>query len=179
MRQGRTMARARAVLDRLPGRRWWLKTAVATAAVVAITGHLATRFGIRIDPQVERCIPGARAFLVDRHDRDVGSGDLVAFEPPDLGSLSEADAAFVKRVAALPGERVVVGAQETRVGERVVARGLAAAATIGVEPARFVRTETVPADSLWVVAPGRKSVDSRYWGALDEDRVIGTAYVLF
>lgn len=173
------MGTARTVLDRVPGWRWWAQAVTATAAVVAVTGYLATRFDIRIDPQVERCIPGARAFLVDRHDHDPGSGELVAFKPPDLGPLFDADAEFVKRVAALPGERVTVGISETRVGERIVARGLGAAEALGVAPARFVRTGKVPAESLWVVAPGRNSVDSRYWGALDQDRVIGTAYVLF
>lgn len=173
------MGRTQAALDRLPGPRWWVKTAIATAAAVVVASYLATRFDIRIDPQVERCIPGARAFLVDRRDRDFGSGDLVAFAPPDLGVLFADDAEFVKRVAAMPGDRVTVGPQETRVGERVVALGLDAASAIGVEPARFVRTEEVPAESLWVVAPGPRSVDSRYWGALEKDRVIGTAYVLF
>lgn len=152
---------------------------LASAVVFALTAYLADRYEIRIDPQVERCIPGARAFLVDTYTSDVEPGDLVAFQPPALGELFDADAEFVKRVVAQPGQRVTVGPGGTRVGDRVVARGLGAAEALGVAPGRFVRTELVPPDALWVVAPGPRSVDSRYWGALDHNNVIGKAYVLF
>lgn len=173
------MSRTKVIRDRLPGPRWWVKAAVASSVVFALTAYLADRYEIRIDPQVERCIPGARAFLVDTHTSDVEAGDLVAFKPPALGELFDANAEFVKRVAAQAGQRVTVGAANTRVGNQMVARGLGAAEALGVAPARFVRTETVPAGALWVVAPGPRSVDSRYWGALDRNNVIGKAYVLF
>lgn len=165
--------------DRLPGWRWWARAVAAAVAVAALTGYAASRFDIRIDPQQQRSLPDARVFLVDRHDRDVGRGDWVAFAAPDLEPLFAADAVFVKRVAAEAGARVTVGRERSRVGTRTVAAGLAAAERLGAQPAHFVRTEAVPADALWVVAPGRYSVDSRYWGPLDRERVLGRAYVLF
>lgn len=172
-------ARIRTLSSRLPPARWWVQAGVAAGVVAVFVVYLGARFDIRIDPQAQRCIPGARAFLVDRYDREPEIGDLVAFTPPNLEPLFEPGVQFVKQVAGTTGDAVAVGLQETRIGDRVVARGLGAADAIGVEPERFVRRTSVPADSLWMVAPGPQSIDSRYWGPLERSRVIGTAYELF
>lgn len=163
----------------MPSAAWWARALSAATAVSLVTLYLGTRFDIRIDPQVQRCIPGARAFLVDRHDREPELGDLVAFRPPNLEPLFDRDVEFVKRVVGMPGDPVVVSQDTTTVAGQIVARGLDAADAIGVAPKRFERRVSVPDENFWVVAPGAESIDSRYWGPLDSSRVIGTAYEIF
>jgi conjugal transfer pilin signal peptidase TrbI len=61
-----------------------------------------------------------------------------------------------------------------RVGE-----GLALAGTLQRSPQAFARDAIVPGEHLWVMGATPDSFDSRYWGFLPQDRVIGRAYALW
>jgi signal peptidase I len=103
---------------------------------------------------------------------EVNRGDLVVFEsPPNEGSETKD---LIKRVIALPGETV-----ESRDGQILINgqildepyldRGVTTGA---VDPV------TVPADHLWVMGDNRaNSRDSRFFGPIPEELVIGRAFV--
>ncbi len=104
---------------------------------------------------------------------DVERGDIVVFERPPSDTPSEIDD-LIKRVVALPGETV-----EGRDG-RVYVDGQPLDESY--LPAGSVTTnfgpELVPEGHLWVMGDNRtNSQDSRYLGPIDEDLVIGRAFV--
>jgi signal peptidase I len=104
---------------------------------------------------------------------DVHRGDLVVFERPEneaAGQIKD----LIKRVVGLPGERI-----ESRDGavyidgdlleEPYLADG---AETTGLEP------QTVPEGHVFVMGDNRgDSMDSRVFHAIDEDLIVGRAFV--
>jgi len=104
---------------------------------------------------------------------DVNRGDLVVFErPPGEGGGNVKD--LIKRVVAIAGDAV-----ESRDGKLVVNGAVLeepyvadGAETSGVEP------QTVPEGHVFVMGDNREdSRDSRFFGPLPEDLIIGRAFV--
>jgi len=65
------------------------------------------------------------------------------------------------------------------VNREAVARGLALAERLGHRPADFVRTVTVPPDQYFVIGRSEDSFDSRYYGFVADEHIIGPAWRLF
>jgi signal peptidase I len=104
---------------------------------------------------------------------DVNRGDLVVFERPE-GQTSGQIRDLIKRVVGLPGERI-----ESR-GGRVYIDGQLleepyledGAQTTNLEP------QTVPDGHVFVMGDNRDdSMDSRVFSAIDEDLIVGRAFV--
>jgi len=122
--------------------------------------------------RVEGCCmePGIRSgerVLVTKLDylvRPPRRGDLVVFHyPRDPGKL------YLKRVIALPGERVELRGQRVYVNGRPLGDRAARA-----HRACFYGPVTVPPGRLFVLGDNRdNSNDSRFWGTLPERDVVG------
>ncbi len=104
---------------------------------------------------------------------DVHRGDIVVFKsPPGEESATVKD--LIKRVIALPGE--TVEAHNGRVlinGQTLEEPYLVDGVTTGeMEP------HTVPAGHVWVMGDNRpNSKDSRFFGSIDEDLIVGRAFI--
>jgi signal peptidase I len=99
--------------------------------------------------------------------RTLQRGDVISFHPP-----SRPDAVYLKRVIAVGGDRV-----ELRTGE-IYVNGLPLAEPYRSRDCRCFRNEvgrlTVPAGQLYVLGDNRdQSEDSRYWGTVPEENVVG------
>ena len=136
------------------------------------------------------------------HLREPKRGDIVVFHPNGTGDEAElsesvADVTFVKRLIGLPGEIVGAGDAKTYVcSERAPADPLQADATPGCvyldEPyLNDFSAFDVPAQEDWgpvQIPEGRyfmmgdnrnDSKDSRAWGPIDRDQIIGRAFVTY
>lgn len=104
---------------------------------------------------------------------EINRGDVVVFERPPSEPASDIRD-LIKRVVAVEGD--TVGSADGRLlvngqpmNEPYVAEG---AETSGVEP------QTIPPGHVFVMGDNREdSRDSRYFGPLDEDLIIGRAFV--
>ena len=161
--------------------RFLLRAVLALSLVLATGAYLATRFRLGYDDQAHQCLPPHRWFLIDRHDRMVRRGSLIAFVAlgSQMGPYFRDGQVIVKRAAGVPGDRVVVGPDSVRINGVEVGEGLALARTLKRPAAAFVRADIVPPGKLWMVGATADSFDSRYWGFLPTSRVIGRAYVLW
>ena len=97
-------------------------------------------------------------------------GDIVVFTPP-IGAETE----FVKRVIGLPGDVVDV------VDGRVYVNGeLSTFDDDYTSPYAGEYPVTVPPDSYFVLGDNRRvSSDSRQWGMVDADDVVGRAWFTY
>jgi signal peptidase I len=170
----------------------WLVTIVgAIAIVLAIKAYVINPYRIpssSMEPSLHCAepAPDCQARFSDRvlanrflyHFRKPERGDIVVFETPRAAQQEcGAGGTFVKRIVGLPGETVVVS------GEGVVSIDGTRLEETYVEPGRRGGQS-----GRWPVRDGqyfmlgdnrRQSCDSRIWGALDEDNIIGEVFAIY
>jgi conjugal transfer pilin signal peptidase TrbI len=157
-----------------------LRSLPALAAVLGVGSYLGERFHLGIDDQKELCLPGQhRWFVIDRHDPNVWRGDLVAFHADArMSPWFPVGRVVVKIVTGVAGDRIVVRSDRTLVNGQSVAEDLSLADKLGRPQGFYLRNDTVPGGALWVTGTNPKSFDSRYWGFVYEEQIIGRTYAL-
>ena len=102
--------------------------------------------------------------------KDIQRGDIVVFDPP-AAVQSNDDIPFIKRVIALPGETVSVNKGTVYINGEPLNEPY-----IMEKPAVDFKPYTVPGDMVFVMGDNRNhSNDSRYWGPLPAQNIIGKA----
>ena len=145
---------------------------LAIAIVLAFGVRAALRlYVIPSSSMAPTLVPGDRIVVTPyRFGKKPGRGDVIVFRSP-----RGADELMIKRVIGTPGDLV-----ETRAG-RVIVCGhalpepyVAAQATSGA-----IAPQIIPAGSYFVLGDNRAdSLDSRSWGVLPQDAVLGKARVI-
>lgn len=102
-----------------------------------------------------------------------GRGDILVFNPPHLEGSEKKD--FIKRVVAVGGDELMVRDGQLILNGQVVDEPFIEAPPIGdFGPHR------VPAGHLFMMGDNRNnSDDSRGWGDLPLDHVVGKAFLIF
>ena len=173
-----TFAETLARRQRMPWPRFVLCATLTLLVVLGAGAYLAERFHIGYDDQDRQCLPPHRWFLIDRHDREIPRGEIVAFAARGLGPYFHDGQTIIKRSAGVPGDRIQVDRETVRSNGATVGEGLALARTLKRAPDDFLRDDVVPPGHLWMMGATADSFDSRYWGFLSEQQVIGRAYAL-
>jgi conjugal transfer pilin signal peptidase TrbI len=164
---------------RMPWPGFLLRAGFALLLVLGAGAYLAERFRIGYDDQDRQCLPPHRWFLIDRHDRDIAQGEIVAFTARGLQPYFQDGQTIIKRAAGVPGDRIQVSPESVRINGTEAGEGLALARTLKRSPSDFLRDDRVPPGHLWMMGATADSFDSRYWGFLPERRVIGRAYAVW
>jgi signal peptidase I len=147
--------------------------AVRVTAQVIVLAAIGTAFFLRI-PQVTgpsmlpHVQPGEVVLINTLAYRfgPVARGDIVALHHDEATAQT-----FLKRVVALPGERVRIDDGVLYVNDRIVPEPY-----VSFPDRRSVAPVTVPPHELYVLGDNRaESEDSRTWGPIDESAVIGKA----
>jgi len=164
---------------RVPWPRFLLRAGFSLLMVLGAGVYLTDRFHIGYDDQDRQCLPPHRWFLIDRHDRDMTRGAIIAFAALGLGPYFLDGQILIKRAAGIAGDRIQVDPETVAVNGTKVGEGLALAGTLQRPAADFLRDDSVPPGHLWVMGATADSFDSRYWGFLPQQQVIGRAYALW
>lgn len=164
----------------LPSLNWWIRVLTITSLLVVSGVLFAQRYSIGINPQVMGCIPG-RVFLVDHRDRSPQCGQIFAYRSGQAAPVYADGTLMAKYLAAGPGDTVEV-TEDFRilVNDHLFARGLPHLK--GLDPKAlkaFVGRRVLAADQYWMLGTLPMSFDSRYWGPIHGDQIVGRAYVLF
>lgn len=148
---------------------------------IVVVGHVLTqRYSIGIDDQKELCLAGHhRWYLIDRWNREFKDGDLMAFASDErMRPFFKDETTFVKRVEGIPGAMVQEDQDEIRVDNRSVGHGFPLLDHVGVRNAVGQKPFQLQPLTYWVMGDQPKSFDSRYWGVVYQQQVIGRAYAL-
>ncbi|MBD2498179.1 signal peptidase I [Nostoc sp. FACHB-280] len=153
--------------------------AIALLLAVLIRTFVAEPRYIPSDSMVPTLYEGDRLVVekISYHFQPPATGDIVVFQAPE--ELQKRgypkDQAFIKRVIATPGEIIKVA------GGKVYLNGQLLPEDYIAEPANqpFPPVQ-VPPDELFVMGDNRNdSNDSRYWGFLPRQNIIGRAVFRF
>ena len=174
-----TPARVTVARRRVPWPRFLLRAGLALPLVLGTGAYLAGRFHIGYDDQDRQCLPPHRWFLIDRHDRDITQGETIAFAALGLGPYFRDGQIIIKRAAGVPGDRIQVDPESVKINGAKVGEGLALAGALKRPLDDFRRDDIVLPGHLWMMGATADSFDSRYWGFLHEQQVIGRAYALW
>lgn len=106
---------------------------------------------------------------------DIKRGDIVVFErPPAEQGGDPAIKDLIKRVIAMPGEKVEGREGKVWINDEALDEPYLPA---GVTTLDFP-AQTVPDGAYWVMGDNRpRSKDSRYFGAIHEDLIVGRAFI--
>lgn len=161
-----------------PWRPFLLKATVLTVTFAFSFDYVSKRYRLGIDWQVERCLPDTRAVLIDLRSSVPERGGLIAFRGKGLTPIFADGTHMVKILVGVPGDHIEVGPTRTTVNGEEVATGLHLADRLGQAPEAFSRSFTVPDGHYFGVGKSENSFDSRYFGLIKQDQVIGKAWRL-
>ncbi len=109
---------------------------------------------------------------VSFHIGGINRGDIVVFKAPPASKLDEV---LIKRVIGLPGDTVAIKDGLVYINNQPLDEPYELE-----KPRGDYKTITVPENSLFVMGDNRNnSFDSRFWGVVPEELIIGKALARF
>jgi len=150
---------------------------VAVVMLVA-AGYISGRFIVGHDPQDQRSL-AETVYLVDRYAEDFERGDYAAFYAGDLHPKARKGRIFIKRIVAIPGDvvRVADGVVTVRGTDKgTLEHGLEA---FDAPASAYARQGPIRGQHYWMMGTTAVSFDSRYFGAVPGDHMIGKVYPLY
>ena len=161
-----------------PRRVFVLKAVILTVVLAVAFDMIARRYRLGIDWQIERCLPDTRVVLIDLRSKIPERGGLIAFRGQGLAPIFPDGTQMVKILVGLPGDLVKVSPARTTVNGIEVAAGLALAERFGQPTSAFAQTFIIPAGHYFAVGRSADSFDSRYFGLIRDEEVLGKAWRL-
>ena len=161
-------------------KRFALKAAIVLALLWIVGLSFADRYRIVYDPQLERCLPNHSVYLIDLKDKELHRGAIYAFSAKNMEPFYDDGTMMLKVLSGMPGDTVEVNKnQEIVVNGDVKQVGLQLANKLNVPVSHFFGKGVLPEKHYWFLGESVSSFDSRYWGSVKDEQIIGRAYPLF
>lgn len=162
-------------------RRRTLAGIAASAVTIGLIGiWIGQNYRIGWDRQVNRCLD-YRVFLVSLSERPERIGEIAVFRAQKSNPVFKEGQIVAKRIRAHAGDVVEINPQfQILVNGRMLAQGLPYLKGASTETIRrYIGKRTLREGEYWVMGDSPTSYDSRYWGVLHENQIIGKGYALF
>ncbi|ATW34774.1 signal peptidase I [Candidatus Williamhamiltonella defendens] len=161
-------------------KRFSVKAVVTLLVLWAAGVAFASRYRIGIDPQQGKCLPGYTFFLIDLKDPSLERGAVYAFHAKNMPPFYKDGTRMVKILTGMPGDKVEINDKlKITVNGDVVGEGLQLAGNLNLPESHFYGKATLKDGHYWFMGKSSFSFDSRYWGTVKDDQIIGRAYPLF
>jgi len=148
--------------------------------IVILGAYLKDRYSIGIDDQVIQCLSGHhRFFLIDHWARDFKRDDLIAFRADWRMSPHFKEGTYViKKVKGLAEDLIDRDGDQILINRSLIAEGRPLMDKITANGLMTQETIRLGSNQFWVMGDHRLSFDSRYWGPVYPQQIVGKAYVL-
>lgn len=168
---------------------WILVVVGAVAVALLIKTFVVQAFYIPSESMTPTLEIGDRVLVnkLSYHLHGINRGDVVVFERPDTDSNDQIKD-LIKRVIGLPGDKVVYLNDQVYINDHLLSEPYLPKGTVS-QPGPGSSTWTakctrddpciIPKGSVWVMGDNRtNSKDSRYLGPIDENLIVGRAFVI-
>jgi conjugal transfer pilin signal peptidase TrbI len=163
-----------------PWPRFCAKAGLALLVIWVAGTAFASRYRIGVDEQVVKCIPGYSVYLIDKKDKELTRGATYVFSARGLQPFYADGTEMVKYLRGLPGDRVEIRELgNIYINDDYMGYGLVHAEAMNRRPDSFVGNAVLEPGNYWFMGTSNQSFDSRYWGTVRDDQIIGRAYPLF
>ena len=169
------------IVEKQPWSTYALKAGMILIALILAGKWFSSRYIIAGDPYKIRCIQEYSIYLIDKRDTTLVRDKLYLFRSKDLSPVYPAGTQILKYLRGMPGDQVEVARNDQiRVNNQVVAYGLALAEEkLGKRPESFHGKGVLQQDEFWFMGTSPRSFDSRYWGSVKREDILGRAYPIF
>lgn len=142
--------------------------------------YFCLRYTFAYNGSISDCL-NTRFFLVDSWDQDVKRGDLAAFRMEKDNQYFKKGLKWIKMVGAQGGDKVQVTYDDMTVNGniRYNINLWYTLSKLKMDLSEVTPELTLKPDELFMVGETQSSYDSRYWGPIQKQDVIGRAYAIF
>lgn len=146
------------------------------------------------------CFP-YKVWFIDKTDRSPAINDFVAFRTPLKAVYVPGHKVWIKKVLAMDAgkidvkpanpdtsipveingvyRRLPVRAHVTITSGRIQQSFTVFASDSLGKPLPIIKSQNIPAGQFYAFSPAIRSYDSRYWGLVKKDEILGKAYPVF
>lgn len=157
-----------------------VKCSIALILITLFWAWFTSRFIVGIDSQKETSLVGYNLFIIDTQDKVLKKGKVYAYLAQGLEPLFPDGTKLVKYLEGMPGDEIKITSNETiYVNDEPVAYGLALAQQLQIPKESFQGEKKLENNEYWVMGTSPISFDSRYFGTIKNEQIIGRTYPLF
>lgn len=125
------------------------------------------------------CLP-VDMYMIDRSDKTYRTGEMIAFNMPRTVPFIKKDEKVIKIVAGIGGDKLRVTVDGVYNGKEFFAVNARRILTkYKISPSTIEKELTIPEGEVFLVGKTDYSWDSRFWGPVKLQTVIGKTYALF
>lgn len=158
---------------------------IVAGALLSYFFYFSQRYVIGLPAPYSECLQ-ARYFIIDKWNKDIQEGDLVAFYMSNENHFYPTGLPWVKMVAAGPNSKVTVTPTHVIVeGREPIELDMTYMLNVAMmnnpigTPEDFSKTHVLGDDEYFLIGDTNLSYDSRFWGYMKESDIRGKAYAIF
>lgn len=157
-----------------------LKVALIFTFLVSLISYGSSRYTVLPDKQIGARSTPYKLFIVDTWNTSIELGELVVFKAERASPIIPEGQYVVKFVQGMPGELVLIKDGNVSIqGRQISPIPLQQAEYFEKELKEFDAEYLIPDNSFFAMGTHARSYDSRYWGPVNFDQVVGVAYPVF
>ncbi|WP_076414948.1 signal peptidase I [Shewanella sp. UCD-KL12] len=156
-----------------------MRTVVVSFSLIGLSVLLFNAaFTIAIPAQEYSCL-NASYFLVDKSEKKLERDRLIAFYLPNETEFFPLGSRWIKLLVGMPGDEVVITENSVTVnGHEYVNNMKLLLMKLKMDRSEVERKITLGSNEYFMVGETPLSYDSRFWGVISEENVIGNAYAI-
>lgn len=139
---------------------------------------LGTRYGIYADGRISKCLPYT-VFIIDKWHKKGEVGDYFAFHAQNTRMFKNGSVLAKQFVAGLGDAVEITNDEEVLINGIKSQQGLHLANKMGQPKENFMGKTIIEKDEFFALGSTEASFDSRYWGTVNENQIIGRLYPVF
>lgn len=152
---------------------------VLLSSMTLFAFYFIERYRIAFNGAASDCLR-VNVLLIDSWDKSFANGQLVAFKMTKDIPIGGKGATWVKKVVAMPGQTVQVGHEFVSVDStRYPLQTSYVLSKLGMKFEDVKPEWQLSQNQIFLLGETLTSFDSRFWGPIESEDIVGKAYAIF